>query len=447
MSDTTRRISDLLPEVLQTDVLKKFFAATADNLFQPENIEYLNGFIGQKPGWYDSTKDIYVNEISSNRKNYQVDATAISREYQSNNITHTLFYEDLMNNLRFQGGLTNDHNRLFEQEYYSFGLPFDIDKWLNPSSYAWVPRGPDVITLTSATSVADIKQKSTFTYTGNYFFASDKSIVVDGTTTPLKLSNGLKIKFADDIDVTIRDNEYIIEGVGRKIFLVQDDYKSNLAWENPTEWDSDVWDQNTLYETQIYVLIGRGSKNKNPWSVKNRWFHVDILKQSKTDLQTINPFLGKRPILEFDKNLKLYDFATSFRSYINAIDSETTNLSSVIGKASYIVHGLDLNGNLVTDNSRSVTLDDNMIVLFTKLSDPLANNKLYKVTNLRNNGSIILEPLANGDDVLGKPIAGDGVTVLQGPWYNSSIDLPNNYISWYYTGTAWKQPPLVNPLS
>ena len=445
MSDTTRRISDLLPEVLQTDVLKKFFAATADNLFQPEKIEYLNGFIGKKPGWYDSTKDIYVNEISANRRNYQVDATAISREYQSNNITHTLFYEDLLNNIRFQGGLINDHNRLFEQEYYSFGSPFDIDKWINPSSYAWVSRGPDVITLTSSTSINDIQQMSAFTYTGNYFFASDPSTIVDGKTAPLKLSNGLKIKFSDDIDVAIRDNEYIIEGVGRKIFLVQEEYKSNLAWENPSEWDKDVWDQNSLYETQIYVLIGRGSKNKNPWSIKNRWFHISVLEQSKTDLEKVTPYIGKRPIIEFDKDIKLYDFATSFRGYITAIDSETKNLSSIIGQSKYVVHGPDLNGTLITDDTRSVTLDDNMIILFTNLNDPLENNKLYKVTNLRDGGTIVLEPLANGGDALGNPLKGDGVIVLQGPWYNKNIDLPNNYINWYYNGTQWKQGQIWNP--
>ena len=304
MSDT-RRISNLLPEVLQTDVLKKFFAATADNLFQPENVQYLNGFIGQKPGWYNSTSDVYVNEDTANRQVYQVEATAVSRDYQSNNITHTLFYEDLLNNIRFQGGLVNDHNRLFEQEYYSFGVPFDIDKWINPSSYAWVATGPDVITLTSSTSIADIQTNATYTYTGNYFFASDTATIIDGTITPLIFSNGLKVKFSDDINVNIRGYEYIIEGVGKKIFLVRDDYISDLAWEHPSEWDSAVWDQSTLYDTQHYIVMGRGSINGNPWSVKNRWFHIDVLNQSKTNVENITPYLAKRPIIEFDRNISI----------------------------------------------------------------------------------------------------------------------------------------------
>jgi hypothetical protein len=427
MSDTTKRISNLLPEVLQTDVLKKFFAATADNLFQPENVEYLNGYIGQKPSWY-STNDIYIKENDKNRQKYQVESTAVSRNSESNNISHTLFYEDLLNNLRFQGGLVNDQNRLFEQEYYSFGLPIDVDKWINPQSYVWLPTGPDAITLLDTTSIADIQKEATYTYTGRYTLANNATNVLTGS---LSFTSGLKVVFADDIDVGVRGDQYIIENVGRKILLVKDEYQSNLAWENPIEFDSSVWDQNSLNETPVYICIGRGSENQNPWSLKNRWFHVDVVALTQTNIQNINSNLAKRPIVEFDRNIKLYDFATASRGYINVIDSKTLDINTVIGKSNYVVDG--------------VTLDDNMVVLFTNLINPLENNKLYQVSNLRNNGSIILVPVANNSDITGAPIAGDGVTVLQGSWYNQNIDLPNYYINWYYTGTMWKQGQTWNP--
>ena len=56
MSDV-RRISEFLPEVLQTDVLRKFFAATADHMFQPDRVEYLNAYEGQLPSTYNPTND------------------------------------------------------------------------------------------------------------------------------------------------------------------------------------------------------------------------------------------------------------------------------------------------------------------------------------------------------------------------------------------------------
>ena len=429
MSDL-RRISDLLPEVLQTDVLKKFFAATADHLFQPESVEYLNAYIGQRPS-YSAPGDVYVQEANGERQAYQVDATAVSREYETNNITNMMFYSDLLNRLRYQGGLTNDPNRLFETEYYSFGLPFDVDKFVNYTNYVWLANGPATITLLSSTSASTISQGANYTYTGEYSYANDPKTVVDGAVSgnELVFSTGLKVRFAGDADPLIRNLDYIIEGVGQRIFLVSDTFSSTLAWENPVEYDSTVWDSTTTYQTPTYVLIQRGSANQNPWSRRNRWFHRDILQLSRTTVLDINTISGRRHILEFDRNIELYNFGKLGRGRVNMVDTSTKDLSEIQGRSGVIISG--------------IPLDDEQLILFTALKDPLANNRIYRVSNIRASNQAVLELVPRGKDSTGAPVRGDCVTqfehseparpTLDHTRWESSEWL----INWYYDGVKW----------
>ena len=423
MTQSKRRISEFLPEVIQTDVLKKFFAATGDNMFQPERVEYLSSYIGQKPSYYDPTRDQYVREINKDRTDYQVDPITTSRNSDTLSITHALFYDDLINKLRFQGALVNDHNRLFSAEYYSWGLPIDIDKFLNYQNYVWLSTGPLTITLLSTTDVNEITQQTSYSYTGLYQLANSTT-VIDGAISPLAFTTGLKVRFSLDIDVNIRDREFIVEGVGKTIRLVSDTFQSFLAWENPIEWDSDVWDSNPILTVSNYVLIGRGSVNQNPWSLGNRWFHKQILAISGTEVDNINTATAQRPILEFFYNVKLWNFATKSRGFVNLIDTQTTDINQIIGG----------------DNKTKidgVPLDDNMTVLFTNLRDPnnpsqldaQTNNRIYAVTNLRNEDSIVLQLLSNGDDATGAPQDGDGVLILQGT--------NNRDTNWYFRQNRW----------
>lgn len=423
MTDTKRRISNFLPEVLQTDLLKKFFAATGDHLFQPEKVEYLSSYIGQKPVYFDPQKDQYVSESSKDRTDYQVEPTATVRNSDNNAITHSLFYDDLLNKLRFQGGLVNDHNRLFEQQYYSWGLPVDIDKFINYQNYVWLATGPLTITLLDQTDINSICKEAHYQYTGRYQLGSSDEII-DGAVRPLTFSSGLKIKFTLDVDVNKREIEYIVEGVGQRIRVVADTFQSFLAWENPQEWDSSVWDSNPVLLIPNYVLIARGSSNENPWSYGNRWFHKDVLTVSGTPLTAFNTNNAKRPILEFDHTIRLWNFGTRSRGMVNVVDTTTTNINQVVGAAEYLVNG--------------VPLDDNMTVLFTNLRsqsdpnqlDPQINNRIYQVTNLRNAGTIVLQVLANGSDLSGAPLQGDCINILQG-----SANVAGT--SWYYNGTQW----------
>ena len=126
-----RRPIKLLPGVNQTDTLTKFFAATVDHLFQPESVEFLGGYIGTKPTYYNPKKDFYVGEPTKSRADYQLPVTAVSTNQFSGRVTNIMFYHDYVNSLQFNGAVTANQSRLFEQEYYSWSPPIDIDKLLN----------------------------------------------------------------------------------------------------------------------------------------------------------------------------------------------------------------------------------------------------------------------------------------------------------------------------
>ena len=123
-----RRPIQLLPAVNQTDTLTKFFAATVDHLFQPESVEFLGGYIGTKPPYYDPVKDFYVGEPTKSRADYQLPVTAISNNQFTGRVTNIMFYHDYVNHLQFNGAVVSNESRLLEQEYYSGSPPIDLDK-------------------------------------------------------------------------------------------------------------------------------------------------------------------------------------------------------------------------------------------------------------------------------------------------------------------------------
>ncbi len=133
----TRNIVDLLPPIHQTDTNQRFFSSSINHLFTPGAGTQINGYVGEQPPYYDPTQDFYLIEPTTSRQFYQLEATMVSKDV-NNNITAMLFYPDIINQLRFQGAIVNNHNRLFEQNYYSWCPPVNLDKLINYRLYFWV---------------------------------------------------------------------------------------------------------------------------------------------------------------------------------------------------------------------------------------------------------------------------------------------------------------------
>jgi hypothetical protein len=142
-----RRYISQLPAVLQTQTLQQFFSSTVDQLFQPGVTESMNALIGKKPSYFNVLRDFYKAESSKERQFYQLEPAMTAKADSVTEYSDLLFYQDLVNSLRFQGADVSNHSRLFESEMYSWCPPIDVNKLVNYRDYYWMPDGPPVLVL------------------------------------------------------------------------------------------------------------------------------------------------------------------------------------------------------------------------------------------------------------------------------------------------------------
>lgn len=400
---TTRKIAKLLPEYLANEQLTKFFDATVDQWFQPERSKKIAGFVGRVPNYYDSTKDFYINETTESRQFYQLEANMVSRN-SAGTLTNVLSYPDLVDKLRYQGALTENHSRLFEQYYYSWCPPIDVDMFVNYSNYYWYPEGPTPIEIKgNANNTIDVEKD----ILGQKTYTS-----VNGIT----FMNGIHVTFGSDvIPSSYQTGRWIVEGVGQKIRLVNFDF--NDQSEYPVEYSDDGKD---------YITIERGSDNFNPWSRTNHWYHKDVITfisnnspvveeeyylwdtfpwdtvewdakasslSSGINLDTDRR--AKRPIISFDASLNLYNYGTSQIRFVDIVDDIHSNIfSDIHGKN---VGTVQINGTPLTDGMRVLSTTDN---------NPSTNNRIYTISFIEKSIGVFVYNLAldtAGHNIDGSP--------------------------------------------
>ena len=195
------------------------------------------------------------------------------------------------------------------------------------------------------------------------------------------LSNGMLVYFSGQVlPEQYSKDKWLVEGVGSQITLTrfQDLVPPNIGTGladvlfDDGGFDSEPYDDATLYPSEKdYIVINRASRDLNPWSRYNRWFHRSVLEFSHkfngTDFDGADDARAKRPIIEFEPNLQLFNHGSKVKQSVDFIDRFTTDIFSTIeGSQGYIVDGREL-----FQGSR---------VLFTADTDRLANNKIYEVS-------------------------------------------------------------------
>jgi len=243
----------------------------------------------------------------------------------------------------------------------------------------------------------------------------------------LAISNGMKVTFGGNVTPEIyASGEYYVEGVGTSITLVPAAVLEVISpytqvktiYYDETPYDAYPWQEATTYAVEKdYVVINRGSKDRNPWSRYNRWFHKDVVAASAiyngSTLDLDEATRAVRPIIEFEENLKLYNFGQTAGSDIDLIDTFTKDAFSTIeGSIGY--------------NIDKVQLVDGMKLVFLADTDPLIANNIYTVRfiNIENNGpgvpQIHLEYIAPAVDktcvIVRQGAENQGKTF----WYNDS---------------------------
>lgn len=188
---SNNNIANLLPSIFRTKTNRKFLNATIDQLMSKPDIRKVNGYIGRTFAPTYNVLDNYNPEPSALRQHYQLEPSVVVTD-ANDNVKQFSSYIDLIEQIQSEGGLVNDHSRLFSGETYSFDGLVDFDKLVNFNQYYWLPDGPDTVQIFSN----EIIFERTFKVvrdenTGSYYFSFNGS-----TSNPvIKLAHGGVYKF------------------------------------------------------------------------------------------------------------------------------------------------------------------------------------------------------------------------------------------------------------
>lgn len=247
----------------------------------------------------------------------------------------------------------------------------------------------------------------------------------------LELINGLKVQFIGNVYPTnYKDNFWYVEGVGSKIKLIKDTdltipnvniSGSSLGGFDSGEFDADPFESAAqLVLQKNYIVINRSSRDRNAWSRTNRWFHKSVIETTAIANGTIpapdQNQRAKRPIIEFNPNIKLHNMGWKAKTDVDFVDTFTTDVFSTIeGSTGYKVDGNNplLNGNRV---------------LFLADKDPLVYGKIFEVKFIRN-ANLNRQQITLREVIDTDPQAGESVFVKSG--------LENSGSAYYFDGTLW----------
>ena len=245
----------------------------------------------------------------------------------------------------------------------------------------------------------------------------------------IELSNGMIVEFQGQVESEkYATDTWLVEGVGKAINLIRfaDLIPPSISVDNPEilfdnqGFDTQPFDDATLYPgTKDYVTINRSSKDLNPWSRYNRWFHRSVLEYSynlrDSDFDALETSRAKRPIIEFHPNVKLYKQGTIAKASVDYIDDYTTDVFSTIEGST----GYSVDGESLFEGAR---------VLVTGDTDNLANNRIYEVKFIVHNGKrqITLKETADSNPTINQCVLASRGTVNSGKMF-------------YFDGTSWNR--------
>lgn len=370
-----------LPVYFQTESNAKFFDATVDQAFQKKSSSRVNAYIGRKSGkTFDLKNDFYKPEISNDRKSYQLEPGVCVIDPATDVKSKLTTYTDIVNYIKNNNGITNNHSRLFTTQKYSFAPPVDVDKLLNFQDYYWVETMPVI----EIAGISDALIESSIIGQTQY-------------TTPagLELSSGMIVRFADSTNYNKR---LWVEAVGREIILVpENEVAVNLGnspiaflpWDASVEsleneqWDHNVWDATFLSRVE-YACIERGAKDGNGWSRNNRWVHKSVVETailSNGLPRTITYPRATRPIIEFKKDIEIYQFGKKFVGYVDfAVEGLSYAYLSGLSRVNFeeIIGGSVDAGKTLVLTTNNIIYEVSYTPSSTVVLTPSANFRAYK---------------------------------------------------------------------
>ena len=139
------RTVDFLPEIFQTSTNRQFLGATLDQLVQEPKFKKIQGFVGRRVGPGVNPNESYVVEPTAERADYQLEPGVVVKDQDTGLINDAITYPGITDSLALQGAITNNSDRLYTSDYYTWDPFVDFDKFVNFNQYYWLPSGPDAV--------------------------------------------------------------------------------------------------------------------------------------------------------------------------------------------------------------------------------------------------------------------------------------------------------------
>ena len=190
-------------------------------------------------------------------------------------------------------------------------------------------------------------------------------------------------------------------------------------------FDIEPFDSDNTQENPDYILMQRGSKDNNVWSRINFWHHKDNFLSAGDELPSKDK-RAQRPIIEFDRDIELYNFGTTGKFAVE-ISAEGFLKSEVEGRP---------NGNTVDD----VTLEEGNFIIFPTEQSSIAQHVYLIGTTGSQTVTLTRKPADNNPT---GAVDGDNnfvpYTASTGDVISVKFGARRQGIEYYWSGTQWIQ--------
>lgn len=180
-----------------------------------------------------------------------------------------------------------------------------------------------------------------------------------------------------------------------------------------------------------YITINRSSKDINAWTRRNRWFHKDIVTltslYNNIPYQLPNENRAKRPIIEFDADLQLYNFGKIAKQAVDIFDNTTIQPFLTVEGAS----GVYLDQTYLAEGMR---------VIFAADQDPSTRNRIWQVTYIDQDSNIVTPKIIH-------LVPADDSEVLENETVAVFSGVTNINKTFWFDGVEWQQGQIKSSLN
>ena len=193
------RTLNFLPEIFQTPTNSQFLSATLDRLVSNPSSTRVQGYVGSKFGSGINALDYYVTEPTKVRSEYQLDPSVVFTKIGEPIANDFITYPGIIDSLEQQGAVTNNNDRLFNSQIYSWDSFTNLDKLVNYYEYYWLPSGAPAVTVSPGTVF--VNQDYVVTdFANSYEITEVGSIIGTGSNPIVSVLRGGTYNFAVNQD-------------------------------------------------------------------------------------------------------------------------------------------------------------------------------------------------------------------------------------------------------